>query len=111
MSDWYWRDGTRVEGPQYPEPGWKDTMLAVESKLADFNYKVVEQTLLPDGKFVSTVWLGLNHGRGAGLPLIFETMVFPTQSDLGELEVRRYATEAEARVGHAAMVARHGGAH
>lgn len=59
--------------------------------------------------WVSTVWLGLDHGFGRpGPPVIFETMVFgdtTATSSLGEpLDRVRYATEAEARAGHAAMV-------
>jgi hypothetical protein len=46
---------------------------------------------------VSTVWLGLNHGWGAGPPLIFETMVFG--GPLDEYQ-ERYATEEEASTGH-----------
>lgn len=69
--------------------------------------KVVEQTTLPDGKWVSTVWLGINHRFGDGPPLIFETMVFP--SKVSELDCERYSTEAQARAGHAAMVAKYGG--
>jgi hypothetical protein len=53
---------------------------------------------------VSTVWLGLNHSwssivGGPDIPIIFETMVF------GSDEQERYATEPQARCGHARMVA------
>jgi hypothetical protein len=52
---------------------------------------------------VSTVWLGLNHEfRPDRPPLIFETMIFGGQyADYCE----RYATEAQAAAGHAAVVA------
>jgi hypothetical protein len=66
--------------------------------------KRVAETTLPNGRWVSTVWLGLNHQYGDGPPLIFETMVFPNQKDMGELDCDRYSTEAEALAGHAAMV-------
>lgn len=72
--------------------------------LSDGEYKRIGATTLPDGKRVSTVWLGLNYGFG-GTPLYFETMVFPPDS-MGALDCERYATEAEARAGHAAMVAK-----
>lgn len=51
---------------------------------------------------VSTVWLGMNHAWQPGHILIFETMVFGGPLD-GEMS--RYATEAEAQSGHAAMLA------
>lgn len=58
---------------------------------------------------VSTVWLGLDHGFSVGgPPIIFETMVFASPDletgMLNELEMRRYATEEEARRGHEELV-------
>lgn len=51
-------------------------------------------------QWVSTVWLGLDHGFGGGPSLIFETLVFPLQE-----RMERYATKAEAEEGHARIVA------
>ena len=65
--------------------------------------KRVAETTLPNGRWVSTVWLGLNHSFGAGQPLIFETMVFPGPEDLHELDCDRYSTEADAVAGHARL--------
>lgn len=77
--------------------------------LADMTQRRIAETTLPDGKWVSTVWLGLDHGAGCGPPLIFETMVFAPSRD-GELreslDCDRYATAAEAKAGHAEMVAK-----
>ncbi len=65
----------------------------------------VEQTTLPNGRWVSTVWLGLDHSfTPGGPPLIFETMVFPSQGEMCDLDCDRYSTEEEARAGHARMV-------
>jgi len=61
--------------------------------------RVVAQTELPNGYFVSTVFLGLDHNFLRGPPLVFETMVFP------DGEQRRYGTWAEAEAGHAIVVA------
>ena len=72
----------------------------------DFEYKVLARTTLPDGRFVSTVWLGIDHAFGEQPPLIFETMVFPERGNWHEEDCDRYATEAEARAGHEAMVAK-----
>ncbi len=52
---------------------------------------------------VSTVWIGLDMAYGDAPPLIFETMVFGGPLDL---EQRRYATEAEAILGHVETLAR-----
>lgn len=65
--------------------------------------KRVAETTLPNGRWVSTVWFGLNHSFGSGPPLIFETMVFPGEGDLSELDCDRYSTEAEAIAGHARL--------
>ena len=51
---------------------------------------------------VSTVWLGLDHSFSGRGRLIFETMVFGGALDQ---EQERYATEDEARAGHARWVA------
>ena len=53
---------------------------------------------------VSTVFLGLDHNFAAdGPPILYETMVFGGALDQ---EQQRYHTGAEARTGHARMVAR-----
>jgi hypothetical protein len=51
---------------------------------------------------VSTVFLGLDHNFfGSGPPLLYETLVFGGSMDS---EMRRYATRAEALVGHDEVV-------
>jgi hypothetical protein len=65
----------------------------------------IAETTLPDGKWISTVRLSINHGS-RNAPLYFETMVFPDKDDLIELDCVRYRTEAEAEDGHKAMVAK-----
>ena len=70
----------------------------------------VAETTLPDGKWVSTVWLGLDHNfSGDGPPVIFESMVFAFRKSQGlgeDLDQERYSTEEEARMGHDALVAK-----
>lgn len=101
MSKWYWRDGSIATLGMDEDPNWREHMKAVEEKLTDPAYKILRQETLPNGKWISTVWLGLDHSfdRG-GLPLIFETMVFESDSDMGGLDQRRYSSEAEAMLGH-----------
>mgnify|MGYP001603657131 CR=1 FL=1 len=70
----------------------------------DRTYQRIAETTLPDGKWISTVWIGLNHNDGDGPPLIFESMVFPKKGEYGELDCERYATEAEATIGHTELV-------
>jgi len=62
---------------------------------------------------VSTVWLGLDHSHGEGLPMIFETMVFADEPDPQRYQgvfnpdpawmdmlCRRYSNELDAQLGH-----------
>lgn len=59
-------------------------------------------TELPGGVQVSTVFLGVEHGRDAhGAPLLFESMIFEANGEGSE--TRRYATWAEAEAGHAEL--------
>lgn len=90
--DYYDRQGQPMNGT-----------LAWAKKMEDASYKRVAETTLTNGRWVSTVWLGLDCSCNAdGPPLIFETMVFPNDKDFGELDQDRYSTEAEAVAGHAA---------
>ncbi len=67
-------------------------------------YKRVAETTLTDGKWISTVWLGLDHGFEGGQPLIFETMVFTSEKDLDEHDMERYCNIEQAEQGHIDMV-------
>lgn len=72
------------------------------------NKRHVDLTTLPDGSYVSTVFLGLDHSWERHLgrpyrPVLFETMVFggPNNETMD-----RYCTWDEALAGHRALVAR-----
>ncbi len=97
MPLFYHRDGT-------PYPG-EDHEAAVQwaQDFGNKNYQSLFRTRLPNGRLVSTVWLGLNHRYDAGKPLIFETMVF-TEDDFDQLDCQRYSSEQEASLGHLKMV-------
>lgn len=88
----------------YNKNGKKIELLEWAKLLENKDYKVINQEVLPDGKWVSTVWLGLDHQFGEGKPLIFETMVFPKEGDYIELDLDRYSTLEEAKLGHKKMV-------
>lgn len=69
------------------------------------NDRHVAQTHV-DHFFVSTVFLGLDHGWRDEV-LLFETMVFDGDGetiDWGGLQCRRYATWAQAEAGHIEFV-------
>lgn len=69
--------------------------------------RVAEDWIGP--RWVSTVWLGIDHGFGmAGPPLIFETMVFDGNPEQGAQAVedftQRYPTREAAEEGHRHVV-------
>jgi hypothetical protein len=87
----------------YDRRGYPMPMATWAECFEDPAYKRIALTRLPGGrKWVSTVWLGLDHQWGAGSPLIFESMVFGR--GMSELDTRRYSTEEEAREGHHLLV-------
>lgn len=64
--------------------------------------RIAETTIGP--YWISTVWIGVNHGIFGPPPLIFETMVFNRDSGESDLDCRRYSTLDQALDGHARMV-------
>ena len=89
-------------GDPYPEG--EEGLLEWGKDFSNPEIKVVKQETLKNGKWVSTIWLGINHQFGLGKPLIFETMVFPEEGKFGSLDCQRYFTEEEAIKGHEEMV-------
>ena len=74
------------------------------TKMSDDMYKRVALDTFPDGTFVSTVWLGLDHSFGSKRPIIFESMIFgPWVPDDDEFQWR-YSSEMRARDGHRRIV-------
>lgn len=58
-------------------------------------------TKIGDGEYVSTVFLGIDHGYGdESAPLLYETLI----SEDGSMS--RYATREEAEIGHQLAVRR-----
>ena len=65
------------------------------------DYKIVKQTKLSNGKFVSTVWLGLDHSFSDDqLPVIFEVAVFSTDKKGNNEYIERHRSEHEATEAH-----------
>ena len=88
----------------YNREGEPITLDEWASLLADRDYKIVEQTQIPETEIlVSTVWLGIDHSFGySDKPVLFETMVF----GMGEEIQERWHTEDEARQGHRQILAK-----
>jgi hypothetical protein len=62
----------------------------------------VAETNLPDGVWVSTVFLGIDHSWGGGPPLLFETMIFGGENSEYQ---DRCSTWEQAEAMHAKAVA------
>ena len=71
----------------------------------DFNRKVVCQETFED-YWVSTVFLGLDHGFNNEEPILFETMVFPPNRDWSEIYCNRCSTWEEAEEMHKETIAK-----
>ena len=82
-----------------------DTFIASRQRGGRGFNRVAEDTL-PDGRWVSTVFLGMNHSFRDGPPMIFETLVFPRKGKWTEESGERYSTWDEAMAGHTAVVAK-----
>lgn len=74
--------------------------LGVDNK-SGIDQRRVAETTLKNGRWISTVYLALDHNFSGGPPLIFETMAF--DATMNELDCDRYSTEAEALAGHERM--------
>lgn len=97
----------REEPWAYDRQGRAITMDQFSKLVVDPDYKRVASDHVGP-YWVSTVWLGMDHGWGQGPPLIFETMVFAADHDertLGpDLDLHRWSTEEAALRGHAEVV-------
>lgn len=84
----------------------------VELTEGDTGKRVAESSVTTAGGlkvWISTVWLGLDHGFGySNHPVIFETMVFPVGDsgglDFQDLNMDRYSHLESAFRGHTQMV-------
>lgn len=107
-------DWDEHNGLYFDRRGQPITLRQWSKRFEDAAYKIVDRTEFPDGRMVSTVWLGIDHGWFSdGPPIIFETMVFgpepstkvtfpsgETANFYPDEHCERYATEEEARAGH-----------
>jgi len=78
-------------------------------RMTDREYCCVADTTLSNGKWVITVWIGLNYRPLPDeQPLLFRTTVFPSiKPPLDQhLEMHWHRTEKEARDGHKYMAAK-----
>lgn len=68
-------------------------------------YKIIKQTTTPNGVLISTVWIGMNLDfYDAVNPTIFESMVFPSEDNRAEIDMKKYSTEENALQGHEHLV-------
>lgn len=92
LSKYYDRDSNEISHDRFME------LQAKES------YRVVKQEEVNDF-YISTIWLGLDHGFGQSEPMIFETLVFTNDGIQGEMF--RYSTLDQAVKGHKALISKY----
>lgn len=95
MIDWYILDDDHNIIPS-------TTLEAAKWMNDNFEKRRVAATTLPDGRWISTVFLGLDHAFLPGdPPQLFETMVFPSEEDFsGQRYVERCSTWSQALAMH-----------
>ena len=102
---YYILNGKRVEKTNLREWG----------KFFETRERIIKQETLPNGYWISTVFLGLDHNFSGGRPLLFETMAFKPRfatAKIGdkdynlreEVAMDRYFTYKQAEEGHQKMV-------
>ena len=92
----------RIDGTPYT--GTFNEQATAWAKDFEKKSRIIKQETLPNGIWVSTIWLGIDHSFGGEKPLIFESMAFKTKDGGEELDIDRYSTIEEARVGHERIV-------
>lgn len=65
---------------------------------------VVQQDTLPNGIYISTVWIGIAQNMLGGEPLIFESMVFDKKHAQKIFEKAMYSTLGKAKEGHKVLI-------
>lgn len=71
-----------------------------------FEGRMIAQSVWPDGAYLSTVFLCVNHAFTGGPPVAWETMLFPDPARPGQDNYcERYTSELEARAGHVEAIA------
>jgi hypothetical protein len=85
-----------------------ETDLLTWAKFIEKENRIIKQETLPNKKWISTVFLGLDHNFSQdGPPLLFETMVFPEKGNFEDLDCKRYSTWEEAEKGHEELKEKH----
>lgn len=69
--------------------------------------RVVAQNILPNGYYVSTVFLALDYSWGGKYPVLWESMVFRPEGG-SECEIERYKSRKQAEIGHKLLVKKWG---
>lgn len=90
MSDKYVLNADKSVSPM-------DDLVEWSQRFEDTESRRIARDVMPDGRVVSTVFLGLDHSFGSGgPPLLFETMIFPSDKDFCEEWCERCSTYSQA---------------
>ena len=87
----------------YIEIDGKHVAVSMKQVEAYGKRKIIKQTTVGDA-WISTVWLGLDHNFGDGLPQIYETMIFTENNGTHDHYQRRYSWWRTAQHHHDELV-------
>lgn len=93
MTNWYILDEQNIPRPANSFDEYSDWLAE------NFDKKIVNQEEVK-GRYVSTVFLGLDHSYDFGTPVLFETMIFPTKGNYSEIYMDRCHDYEEAQKMH-----------
>lgn len=65
-----------------------------------FNNRKILRTELRSGHVISTVFLSIDHAYNSSTPVLFETMIFGSESNYTDLYCKRYTEYDGAFAGH-----------
>jgi hypothetical protein len=92
-------EGNAIEATEEEWMAWmrEEHMERIRGTAPEKQKRVIARTHLPNGCWVSTVFLTIDHSMDGITPVLWETMVF----DCEDLDIqRRYTSLQDARKGH-----------
>lgn len=106
MSGWYWLndDHSISRAPDAGDPNFHVYSAWLYGRTNGIPNRNIKVTNITDDVFISTVFLGLDHGFGNPIPIVFETLVFGGPLDN---EGARYSFYQEAIEGHEHFIRLH----
>lgn len=69
--------------------------------------KIIKQEVLEDGAWISTIFLGMDLSSSKGKPILFETVLFTSESLSDSFVTKRFRTLKQTLEGHEEIKKKH----